>query len=291
MSILKINYYTIVLKPKDLNISYYHIVVMKFKNKDDLLTKRLDSGNISEKDLDEILTIEGKLAEPTKTVVNYLRDIASMAELQQIDDNYVIFGGYAVLAHMIRQHGNAIAEFWRGSDDIDMTGDITLLNSIRSQYFVSNDRASPNLKGKRTLKIISRGEPDETGKGECKIDYFQRDFDIEDTEKIDILGIPIRVFKPSMLIKSKLSVYKSENKQMIDIYNLLGVCEHRELGAKRLVQKLSQTEAQELYGFIKNLENGEFVARLSTGPSEQYTADLRTRLQERLVPDSVKLEE
>ncbi len=264
---------------------------MKFKNKDDLLTRKLDRGDISEKDLDEILAIEGKLAEPTKTVIEYLRDIAAMAELQHLDNNYAVFGGYAVLAHMIRQHGNAIAEFWRGSDDIDMVGDIILLNSIRSQYFVSNDRASPNLKGKRTLKIISRGEVDETGKGECKIDYFQREFDIEDTEKIDILGIQVRVLKPSMLIKSKLSVYKSENKQMIDIYNLLGVCEHRELGAERLVQKLSQTEAHELYGFIKNLENSEFVARLSTGPSDQYTADLRTRLQERVIPDSAKPKE
>jgi len=125
----------------------------------DNLEKRLP-----ESQYDIYLDITRRLKEPFNSTLRYMLDMASVFEEVKLKDQYALFGGYAVLTHIVDQFGDKIIPTWRGSQDIDLIGTNKIITTLKSFYNVESDNASPNIKGKRTLKI------DENNR-ECKVDF------------------------------------------------------------------------------------------------------------------------
>lgn len=250
---------------------------MTFPNMDNFLLEQVERGDLTDSQLENILDLMDELPEPTKTVLGYLTDIAAMAKTMGFEDEYFLFGGYAVLTHLVSQYGDTVAKLWRGSDDIDMNGSRGLLNSIRSVYKIENDRLSENLADKRTLKITDREGNEDT----CKIDYMMREFDEKDIEEVVVLGVPVRVLNPLELMKAKLDLYKKEEKQAMDLGSLLGVCEYRKLDPNELAKSLSHEQVAQMHEFISTLDR-HTDPRISTAPSTPYILQLRAALERRM---------
>lgn len=250
---------------------------MVFKNRDDALQADMESGQLTIEDATRILLEQNKISEPTRTVVGYVTDIAAVLRKYQLDGQYGVFGGYAVLAHLVSRFGDSVIPAWRGSNDIDMFGTIEVLNALRATYIVTNDRPSPNLDDKVTLKIVVKSS-DEI---ECKIDYLlpkgSRPYQIEE---IPVLGVPIVVATPIDLIKAKMGAAATERKQMLDIESLLGVIEYRQLKPKQVAAEFSRPQAQELYNLIVRTNDFNAV-RLTTGPSPGYLNNLKHCLKDK----------
>ena len=219
------------------------------------------------------LDIVNRLKEPFNSTLKYMLDMAAVLDQVKLKDEYAIFGGYGVLTHIVDQFGDRIIPTWRGSQDIDMIGDEKVKSTLKGFYNIESDMASPNIRNKRTLKIVEEGR-------ECKVDFTlgnvkEGQYEIE--EKI-ILGIPIMVVSPYDLIKSKVLLSDKELIHKIDVLKLLGVLEHRQKSIKDLVAELNEHQRENLY---KILENGKGVTenmRMNLGPSNDYARSLKTYL-------------
>ncbi len=249
---------------------------MVFKNRDDLLQARMENLELTDADIGDIIREQNKVQEPTKTIIGYVTDIAALLKGYRLDQQYGIFGGYAVLAQLVSRFGDSVISAWRGSDDIDMFGTMDVLNAIRSSYTVTNDRPSPNVSDKVTLKVFA---PDEA---ECKIDYVfaKKSGQAYQTEVIPVLGVPIVVSKPLDLVKAKIELAQGERKQLADVESLLGVLEYRRTSVDNVSAALSTPLARQLYQHVVKLTDFEPV-RLTTGPSLKYLRDLKQELKSR----------
>ncbi len=252
---------------------------MTFKIRDDYLANRLQ-GDLTEADLEEIFRIVDRTPEPTKTVLGYIGDISALTILYDLDKQQHLFGGYGVLSQLVSRFGDRIIPVWRGSDDIDMQGSRGVLNALRSTYDVTNDRESPNLENKITLKLGPKGNVDTA---ECKIDYtLMKDgdtFSEADVETIYVLGIPVRVATPSRLIKGKLEPAEHEESHFLDVLHMVGVLEHRKIGPGVLAYELDREQKAKLYELAKRYVLSENGKRIDLGPSGRYLRELKDTLK------------
>lgn len=249
---------------------------MSFKNRDDHLVSRVQNGELSEGKLEEILIIVDSTPEPTKTVLSYIGDITSLALLYELNEQQYVFGGYAVLSHLVSRFGDQIIPIWRGSDDIDMKGTIEVLNALRSAYAVKNDRESPNLENKITLKLGSKDDV-----SVCKIDYvfMNNGDDSEDkVETIYVLGIPLRVATPLSLIQAKLELAEKEETHYLDVLHMVGVLEHRGTEPEAVAQGLNRKQREKLYEQVKRYSDRK-AERIDLGPSGDYIKSLKDKLR------------
>lgn len=246
---------------------------MTFKNTDSLLEKRVENGEISEEKVDNIFELERTLKEPLKTTLSYTRDLAAALDIYGLKEKYALFGGYAVLAHLVDEYGDNFTKAWRGSEDIDIIGGVDILNSIRSNYLIHDDNPSQNIKDKRTLKISNEYGPEKS----CKVDYVDREFDGKSVEEVDVLGVPLRVLPPVELLKSKIGFYESDRKQIEDIVSLLDICERRNIGVGEISKPMSSTEKSLLDKFLKELRSQK-DRRIAIYPSDDYLKQLKKRV-------------
>jgi hypothetical protein len=242
---------------------------MVFRNRDRFLVERYDDGRVSESRLEDILETADSLREPARTPLGYMGDIVGMAHLEGLDDDYTMFGGYAVLSHLVDEYGEGIVKMWRGSEDLDMVGTTQLADAINSWYDVREDNWSENVANKRTIKMLvpDGSEP------LVKIDYVVGTANAEKTESIDVLGIPTNVFTPQSLLSSKLHMYDKEAKHKDDLYSLIGICERRGLAPDEVTEDFGSPQYSMLNRFLAGYKNE--TGRLSKDPSPGYVADLK----------------
>ena len=234
-------------------------------------------GRLTEEHIETYVDIMEDIENPTKTTLGAALDIAVVLKNTGLEHQYALFGGYAVLAHLVDKYGDGIILSWRGSEDIDMIGSVHVLNAIRSNYNVTNDRQSPNVSDKRTLKIQPEYAP------EVKIDYTQGSLDY--TEEKEIFGIPITVLEPFTLVRGKLRPAIDEEVHRSDIIGLLGVMDHRakrdnKYDPEEIAKQLNPEEVNLLCDAIRGYEpwNEE---RITIGPSKEYTDMLKKALKSR----------
>lgn len=178
---------------------------------------------ISKEYIPPYLELFDHLQEPTKTVLRYTLDIASYLNSLNLKDEYEVFGGYAVLSHLMNEYSPQISKVWRGSEDIDMAGTEKVRSAIKSGYDIHSDRPSPNIRNKRTLKLCMNSEI------ECKIDFSTGNYEKKYgcSEENYHFGVPLKVIGPKDIIKGKLYAPIEEEKHLGDILGMLSVLEKR----------------------------------------------------------------
>lgn len=257
---------------------------MTFPNRDSFLEDAWKAGQLTEKQLDAILEVPTKVSEPTRTVIGYLTDISALFAKLGYSTDHGIYGGYGVLAQLVSKYGDPIIPVWRGSDDIDMFGTIDVLNMLRSVYDVQNDRPSPNIDAKFTLKIKTKDDLRNEKNALCKIDYsiMSKGVPRYATETIHVLGVPIVAATPLALVRSKLEVASKEAEHLEDIYSMLGVLEYRNERPENVTAILDDNEARRLQDLF--LLNPHYVrrSRLDTAASPSYVDTLKQKLENRL---------
>ncbi|MEK6861763.1 MAG: hypothetical protein AABY07_07370 [Nanoarchaeota archaeon] len=219
----------------------------------------------------DYLSIADGLKEPTRSTYSYLLDIASVLRQNSLQDQYQVFGGYAVLAHLIKQYGDRIVLAWRGSQDIDMIGNMQVLTALKGFYQVKSDLPSPNIPSKRTVKLSTDNEE------ECKIDYTTGQKRGR-TEVVPILGIEVPVLEPSELIKSKLYA-KDELVHKVDIVKMLGILEVRKYDPEEFAQSLTPEQRLDIYDVVLTGHDMTRNARMTMGPSKEYMSKLKDYLR------------
>lgn len=225
--------------------------------------------------IERYLTLFGNLHEPTKTVLGYALDIASYLKQAGLDEEYALFGGYAVLSHLMSVQGEDFATIWRGSTDIDMAGDKKVIQAIRSAYKVNSCNESPNLDNKLTIKLTKEGNP------ECKIDFYNGDFrqKFREIETNTHLGIPLKVVNPVNLIDGKLNTPESELQHAGDILGMLYVLEKRGYDNKQIANYFHQVgKVRKLQDRLKIGKQAFSTHRMGLFPSVEYMAGLERRL-------------
>lgn len=250
---------------------------MAFAYRDGFLTDANAQSRLSDENLLTVLDTPGRLTEPTRTVIGYVCDVSALLKGCNLEQRYGIFGGYGALAQLVGRFGDQVIQLWRGSEDIDMFGCMDVLNTLRDSYDVFNDRPSPNIADKVTLKLRTR---DGTEDG-CKTDfvlYQPGEKPPYDTEAITVLGVPVMAATPLHLIKSKLEPALSEEKQFEDVESMLGVLEYRGLPPRELAGYLGVHDASKLYGLLSQRQY-DWGGRMNTGPSDRYTGELLKELR------------
>lgn len=240
---------------------------MVLKNVENIVA---ETGNI-----EQFLGVVGRLKDPTKQVLPFALDIGAYLSGQGLGNEYAFFGGYAVLSHLMAARSKDIASFWRGSDDVDMAGSDAVLRSLKIEYLVSNDRVSPNLEDKRTLKV-------DLGGYECKVDFYNGDYQTRfgPIESNEHFGVKLNVINPISLIKSKLLTPVREIIHSGDIARLVGVIEHRGIDPKEVTKKFSPSERAI---FLKRLKEGyEHILQegleIDMVPTRSYKKELAYQL-------------
>ena len=128
--------------------------------------------NEREDRFEDYLKILEKTECPTKVVLGYTGEISALFENTLAWDQANFFGGYAVLAQLVRRFGNEIIPIWRGSHDIDMQGTYIGLKGLERHFDIPYRVANHNLSDKKRLAI----SPNVDSEGlEIKIDYTIRD--------------------------------------------------------------------------------------------------------------------
>ena len=233
------------------------------------LESRLDDAHVS-----TYLDIIEDVREPTRTVFNYLLDIITSIESVDLQNEYTIFGGYAVLTHLMDHYGDKIIKMWRGSSDIDIAASISVLNLLHAFYHVNSDKSSPNIQDKRTVKLQLPKED------LCKIDFtLDNEQKRYDREVKAMLGIPINVGTPYSLIKSKLRIAQAENNHRVDIMNLLRIIEDRQDNTDSIVRYLEPTERKMLKDVINRMGRRLPNERMVMEPSDRYLSQIKSRLE------------
>ena len=230
---------------------------------------------LPEGNLAKYLDVFSGLKEPTRTVLGYTMDIATILDNSQLNRDYVVFGGYAVLSHLMSELGEEAAKLWRGSSDIDMAGTQKVRALMRNFYKVKSDMPSPNLADKRTLLLIENGE------NECKVDFYEGDIKekFPDPEINTHFGVPLRVASPLNLIKGKLYTPQEQQLHAIDILKMLSVLERRGCQPADIVRYFLPDEKPEL---AKRVNAARIIAdaqRLDFTPSGDFTETLETLLR------------
>jgi len=173
--------------------------------------------------LDDYITVMEHLREPTSRVLPRSLDIAACLNSANLGDDYIVFGGYGVLSHMMSAKGPHVAETWRGSNDFDIAGTEAAIRALKGNYQIIGDRPSPNLRNKRTLIL------EEQDGRELKIDFYTGHFEERyfPPEINTHFGVDFRVSNPLCLIRGKLLTPSSEIVHSTDIVRLISVLEDR----------------------------------------------------------------
>jgi len=224
------------------------------------------------------LEVFGELQEPTKTVLGYTLDIASFLNRVGLQKEYGLFGGYAVLSNLMSTFGEGVAKTWRGSDDIDLAGTLEVLNSIRSGYNLTNDRLSPNLPSKRTLKLEKC-----EGEEECKIDFYEGDVALKygSVGTNTHFGIPVSVVRPEFIIRNKTYTPEGETQHNEDIMSMLSVLQKQEIDPKKVVELLNREESESLQRRIVKSESLSVKDRFGVFPDKEYLVVLKKGLKKK----------
>lgn len=239
--------------------------------------KHLEDGLSTENDMQRYLEVHGKLQEPTRTVLPYVLDIVALLEKNGLNDQYALFGGYAVLSHLMRYFGESTAISWRGSTDIDMAGTQDVLRAIHRGLEVHSDLASPNIPNKRTVKLA------DTGEEECRVDFYGGDF----TKRFGApvrnvhFGIGVQVVEPRSLIRSKLFTPLDELQHSGDILGLLSVLEREGYAPEQIASFYTSSEVCPLIDRISSGLGSSFGDRMALLPSTKYLSSLRKKLHKR----------
>jgi hypothetical protein len=238
------------------------------------LENRLSNTNI-----DSYLGIFNDLQEPTRTVLGYTLDIATLLGDAGLLPQFTLFGGYAVLSHLMQEYGPGVAKSWRGSNDIDMAGTSAVINNLHAGYEIKSDLASPNVKDKRTMKLNEKGE--ET----CRIDFYLGDFKKRFGDSIinTHFGIPVPVVEPRDLIRSKLRTPEDELQHTGDILGLLSVLERRKCSPAQIVQNFSPAEKMDLLARTSDGYSRFSRDRLGFFPSGEFYSGMRKYLHARRI--------
>ena len=205
--------------------------------------RHLEDNLVEEENIMEYLEFFENLQEPTKTVLGYALDIAGYLNSQGLGKEYEIFGGYAVLSHLMERYGSGIAKIWRGSNDLDMAGTMRVLNVLKSGYEFHSDRPSPNIKDKRTLKLIIDKEK------ECKIDFSTGDYihKYGPCKANSHLGIPFEVICPIDIIRGKIKAPITEEKHLGDILAMISVLEKERHTPEKISQFFTGNDRKDFY--------------------------------------------
>lgn len=236
------------------------------------LENRLSQG--SEANVTDYLELFMGLRDPTKTVLGYTLDLASLLDESGLRDSYVLFGGYAVLSHLMSSFGDSVAKVWRGSTDIDMGGTERVLSIIHQGYGVKSDLASPNVKDKRTLKLTEGEE------AECKIDFYTGSLAerFPNPEVNYHLGVPLRVASPLSVIAGKLEAPSQELNHSGDILSMLAVLEKREIDPQKIVGYFTPEQRGALHARIKQGIQKFSGDRMGYYPDRAYVSEVQERL-------------
>ena len=224
----------------------------------DDLEKRLEETG----DLEDFNKTISNLEQGTRNAVKLLLGLAHEFHSKGLDKEYVVFGGYAVLMHMVKAIGTEAIARWRGTYDLDIVMDEKVKRDLKSQLEVISDRKSERYKGKRTIKIRM-----EEAKEPYKIDLrMSEEFSDEpdkiyedSTETIMVYNIPVIVPTLERELKDKLSTSRRVRKDDLDIVNLLGVYYLKKMSPTKLIRYLEHKERKRLYDLIKGFEGERFI--------------------------------
>lgn len=241
---------------------------MSFKHLEDTL---------SDENVLPYLGFHEEIQEPTRTVFGYALDIGSHLDSQNLSDRYVIVGGYAVLSNLMDAFGDDVAKIWRGSTDVDMAGDKQVLNSIRNGYSISNDRKSPNIENKRTIKLDTGGEK------ECKIDFYLGDSESKYglSRMNEHFGVPLNVLRPEYIIGGKLKTPEEEIKHYGDILAMISVLEKKGENIQDYLSIFSHEDIDEFRKRICVAQKEFSKGRFGFFPSLNYMKALKKELHHR----------
>ena len=234
---------------------------------------------LQEGQIESYLELFNHLQEPTRTVLGYTLDVASFLNLRGLREEYSVFGGYAVLSHLMHTYGPGIAKIWRGSTDIDMAGTKKVLTALKSGYDFHSDSKSSNVPDKRTLKLELNGET------ECKIDFSEGDF----FEKYGVprqnihFGVPLMVVDPERLIRGKLLTPLSESQHAGDILGMLSVLEKIGQTPEQISTFFLGQDRSRLLQRLDYAEEEFQRDRLGFFPSEDFLRELKKNLSKRIV--------
>ncbi|MBU2503781.1 MAG: hypothetical protein KJ879_01890 [Nanoarchaeota archaeon] len=233
--------------------------------------------NLEGKNVLSYLKFLDEVQEPTRTVFGYTLDLASYLDSFGLRDEYALFGGYGVLSHLMNTFGVDVARAWRGSSDIDMSGDKSVLATLKMGYSMPSDRPSPNLKDKRTLKLSAQGEE------ECKIDFYEGN----STKRYgpaqinNHFGVQLRVVSPEYLVRGKLKTPVDEMQHYEDILGLLAVIEKEGHNPDRVYSILNHEQAENLHTRILRGEKELGRDRFGFFPTRDFSQALRKQLHKR----------
>ena len=248
---------------------------MKFRHLEDMLT---------EQGIDLYSEIISNMKEPFVSIFNYLLDITSFLDSEKLKSEYKIIGGYAVLTHIVDQYGEKVIPKWRGSKDIDIIGSDRVHRALKREYNILSidDRPSPNLLNKRTIKIKNDENTEFEG---CKIDFVSGDQNLisEYQEEKKILEIPIMVTNSLGLIKYKLAVTKEELEHKEDILKLIGIMEQKGQSVSHLVDNIDHTQRESLYNLLKEETGPSENVKFSFDPNIDYLRLLRASLKKHII--------
>lgn len=249
---------------------------MGFYNKDNYLESATTEGLLSEADLDKVLALYDKIDQPVRSLLELAGDISVTLLQRDLQKNHCIFGGYAVLAHLVDRFGDQFIPAWRGSDDVDIIGTEDVLHALEDRFKIKASRLNHNV---NKYSLFVPGDKEET----YKIDYVARQ--LPACEEVTVLGVPLQVMAPLPLIQSKLAPAQTQEKHRVDVIHLVGVLEDRDVSPRNVAKQLHLPQRRELYdvlqlGFDPN-------SRVSVGPTPAYARDLRTELLNQTCRDAV----
>lgn len=218
------------------------------------------------------------------------------AENPAFHDQYMFVGGYGVLGHMIAECGEDVALHWRGSHDLDIVcASLPAAKFLDTLYAVA-DRPSQNLPDKKTFELQDH-YVDQLCKREgvvCKADVYlplQRPdcvrvgngsftvSRIAAATEAQIFSVPFRVAPLSDALCMKLGITTGDNlpreKDMVDIYNLLGVAERQGLDPAQLFRSLSSCQQEVLIDVFRYSGKREHHPSILLPPTIPYLRQIR----------------
>jgi len=187
-----------------------------------------------------------------------------------LQEEYVLYGGYGVLMHLVNALGTEAIPRWRGSSDIDLIGNERIVQALKGYFNVVSDRPSPNVKGKRTLRI----KVDEAEKS-IKLDMKFAEKP-EEIATVELYGLSIKV--PTLLsqFKMKLRLERQLVRDNQDVLNLLGVYYLNKGSSAELVGNLDMLERKNLY---RILTEGFIREEVLIEPDKRYLSSLKSTLR------------
>ncbi len=255
---------------------------MTFEN---LETNLIINGN--NREIDAYLALNRSLPDHYNSTFMHMLDIASLMNHAGLRDQYKIVGGYSVLAHLVNNFGYEIIPNWRnslGSSDVDIIGTEKVYKTLKQTYNVKHDddRQSPNLPNKRTIRI--RDDERCLCKG-CKVDFvIDRQEEIaQNSEEAYLLSVLVRVKDPISLIKDKVYIAQSQQVHREDVMGLLALLEKKGTDSGSLVRILEHNHRSHLHGLLEAIETSVKSLKNIIYPTKEYRNNLRLHLKKYLV--------